>query len=145
MKVLIDTNILLDNVFDRHDDHHSENVIDQCENGALKGFIAWHTINDFYFMVERQLRKQGENGDLEAREHIRYLLGFLEVGPSNTDMASDAVESPMKDFEDSLQSTVAQRTGCRYIVTRNIDDYKKSPIQAVLPNSKLLSISRGSK
>jgi predicted nucleic acid-binding protein len=138
MKILIDTNILLDVVFDRQSDEHSEEIIDKCESGELKGFIAWHTINDFYYMVEKQARKQGRDGDTEAREHLKHLLGFLDVGPADTDMATDAVESQIRDFEYSLQSIVALRTGCRYIVTRNIKDYKKSNVKAVLPGDKQL-------
>ena len=41
----------------------------------------------------------------------------------------------MKDFEDAVMSMTAKRIGADFIVTRNIKDYKASPVRAVLPES----------
>ena len=42
-----------------------------------------------------------------------------------------AVGLPMADFEDAMQVATARACGARYIVTRNIRDYQRSPIRAV--------------
>ncbi len=42
-----------------------------------------------------------------------------------------AAELPMADFEDAMQVAAARACGARYIVTRNVRDYERSPIRAV--------------
>ena len=39
----------------------------------------------------------------------------------------------MKDFEDAVVTAIAAKTKCDVIVTRNIADFKRSPIEALLP------------
>lgn len=43
----------------------------------------------------------------------------------------------MKDFEDALQCAAAITCGADVIVTRNIEDYQLSPINAVTPKQIL--------
>ena len=44
---------------------------------------------------------------------------------------------PMKDFEDALQCAAALACGADVIVTRNLEDYQLSPINAVTPTQIL--------
>ncbi len=39
----------------------------------------------------------------------------------------------MADFEDTIQAAAAGTCGARYIVTKNVRDYERSPIRAVDP------------
>jgi hypothetical protein len=48
-----------------------------------------------------------------------------------------AASLPMKDFEDALQCAAAITCGADVIVTRNIEDYQLSPINAVTPKQIL--------
>ena len=48
-----------------------------------------------------------------------------------------AAALPMADFEDALQVAAARACGVRYIVTRNVRDYARSPIRAVDPQEAL--------
>jgi hypothetical protein len=41
----------------------------------------------------------------------------------------------MNDFEDAVQAACAERIGADYIVTRNLKDFAKSPVQAILPEA----------
>ncbi len=43
----------------------------------------------------------------------------------------------MKDFEDALQCAAALACGADVIVTRNLEDYQLSPINAVTPTQIL--------
>lgn len=47
----------------------------------------------------------------------------------------------MRDYEDAVVSETALRSGMDYIVTRNIRDYTKSSIPALLPGELLERIS----
>jgi hypothetical protein len=48
-----------------------------------------------------------------------------------------AANLPMKDFEDALQCAAALACGADVIVTRNLEDYHFSPINAVTPTQIL--------
>lgn len=46
-----------------------------------------------------------------------------------------ALAGPLKDFEDAVSHAVAQEALVSVIVTRNVSDYSKSTIPAVLPEA----------
>lgn len=46
------------------------------------------------------------------------------------------------DFEDAVQSTIAERIHADYIITRNIRDFHKSGITAMTPKEYLVKIQR---
>ena len=128
MKALLDCNILLDVATARQPfATDSQRVIDWCQRHPGSGFIAWHTISNFYYMF----RKGGQ--DAAARKFIHDLLTFIEVVPSGTSAAKHALALPMTDFEDSLQCAAAVEAGVDFIVTRNIKDFAKAPVPAILP------------
>ena len=51
-----------------------------------------------------------------------------------------AVSLPMNDFKDAMQVAAARACGARYIVTRNLGDYERSPIPAASPQDFLNSL-----
>ncbi len=132
MKVLIDCDVLID-VGTGRMPHvaDSRRVLDWCVRHYGSGFIAWHTIANVYYM----LQKGGKS--LTARQFIHDLLAFLEVIPSGTSAAKHALALPMADFEDGLQCAAAVQAGVDFIVTRNIRDYAAAPISAILPGDFL--------
>jgi hypothetical protein len=62
------------------------------------------------------------------------LLSFVEVVGGDTDLALEAIRAGFADFEDALQSVCARRFEADFIVTRNVKDYKLSPVKAILPS-----------
>jgi hypothetical protein len=132
VKILIDCDVLLDvgtgrvpHVLD------SKQVLDWCERHPGSGFIAWHTIANVYYV----LQKGGKA--VQARQFIHDLLMFVEVVPSGTSSAKHALALPMADFEDGLQCAAAVQAGADFIVTRNIRDYAAAPVPAILPGDFL--------
>jgi hypothetical protein len=43
----------------------------------------------------------------------------------------------ISDFEDGVVASLAELTGCDFIVTRNISDFKKSPVKSLTPEEFL--------
>ena len=41
------------------------------------------------------------------------------------------------DFEDALQAAAAERVHADYLITRNVRDFKKSKVTAILPTEFL--------
>jgi hypothetical protein len=52
-----------------------------------------------------------------------------------------ALDLPMKDLEDAMQASAARSYGASWLVTRNVGDYKKSPVPAVSPSEFLNQIA----
>jgi predicted nucleic acid-binding protein len=132
MSLLLDSDVLLDVALQRQPHFpNSRAVLDWCELHPGEGFVAWHTIANFYYIFSR------EQDEIAAREFIEDLLEFVEVANVATPQAKHAIALPMADFEDALQVAAAVSAGVDYIVTRNVADYGGSPIPALTPTDVL--------
>ena len=68
-----------------------------------------------------------------AREFIRSLLVWADVAVAGHADAVQALDWPMPDFEDALQAAAAVACGAQVILTRNVRDFKRSPVLAMTP------------
>ncbi len=130
--ILLDTDVLIDIALDRcpHSGPASE-LLDRVERGTETAYVAWHTVSNFYYLVAPS------RGDTNAREFIVELTRFVEVASTDTEALHYAAELPMSDFEDAMQVAAARSCGARYIVTRNVKDFTRSPIPALTPQEAL--------
>ena len=130
--ILLDTDVLLDVALDRrpHADPASE-LLDRIEHGAEAAYIAWHSLSNLYYVVAPA------HGGVSARDFIVELTRFVAVATTDTGDIRYAAELPMADFEDAMQVAAARACGARHIVTRNVRDYRRSPIHAVDPREAL--------
>ena len=130
--ILLDIDVLIDVALDRrpHSDPAAE-LLDRVEHGAEAASIAWHSVSNLYYVVTPAL------GGVSARDFIVELTGFVAVATTDTEGIRYAAELPMKDFEDAMQVAAARACGARHIVTRNVQDYERSPIRAVAPQEAL--------
>ena len=124
MKVLVDTNVLLDVALEREPHvEASAEVFDALEAGTAKGLVTSHSLATFYYLLKAP----------EPVDMIRDLLGFLEIAPLDTASMRSATELRMKDFEDAMQAMAALASRCTAIVTRNVKDFRNAPVRAVAP------------
>jgi predicted nucleic acid-binding protein len=124
MKILIDCDVLLD-VMDGRKPHveFSGRVLDACEAG-MAGAVAWHTLSNAAYLTK---------DPAAARQFFTDLLGFISVPGTDTAAALAALRYPMKDFEDAMQAASAEKFSADWIVTRNVKDFKGSPVPAISP------------
>ncbi len=130
--ILLDTDVLIDVALDR--EPHSEpgfELLEHIEGGAEHASIAWHSISNLYYVVRPNL------GDVTTRQFIRELTDFVYVAETDTESIRFANRLPMADFEDAMQVAAAQACEAQFIVTRNVGDYKQSPIPAMTPQQML--------
>ncbi len=136
MKVLIDSDILLDVALDRAP--HAEpsaRILTECETKAIAGYLAWHTLSNFYYLVVPA------RGEADTRQFLLDLVEFVEVAPTTTESLRYAARLAMKDLEDAMQVAAAEACGAERIVTRNVRDFLRSPIRAVAPVTLLRELS----
>ncbi len=79
-------------------------------------------------------------GGSGARDFILELTRFVEVAQAGTDAIQYAATLPMADFEDAMQAAAARACGARNIVTRNVRDFRRSPIRALSPEEALTEL-----
>jgi hypothetical protein len=77
-----------------------------------------------------------------ARAVITELLGWAEVVTTHHSDALRALQLSMPDFEDALQASAAIACNADFIITRNVRDFKTSPITALTPEA-LLALGKG--
>lgn len=130
--MLLDTDILIDVALDRHP--HADaaaEILGRLEQEPKKAFVAWHTLANLFYLVTPQ------RGGIDTRDFIEHLTRFVVVAPTGTDAIQYASDLPIADFEDAMQVAAAHACGARHIITRNIKDYKRSPIPALTPREAL--------
>ncbi len=132
MIVLIDTDVLIDIALDR--EPHAEaagGLVDAIQARSATGFVAWHTVSNFYYLVSPS---RGADG---ARSFLADLAAFVGISPTTTTSLELAFKLNMQDFEDALQ--VAAAIACRadVIATRNLRDYRNAPVSASSPHALL--------
>jgi len=130
MRLLIDINVLLDVALQRPGAPASARLLATCGR-QHEGWLAWHSVATLAYLIERQASK------ILSRDFIRSLLAWADVAPTGRAEALAAVNLPMRDFEDALQVTAAQACAAQCIVTRNVRDFKKSPVPALTPEDFL--------
>lgn len=128
MRVLVDTDVLLDVALDRRPHVRAAmGLLDLLERRDATGFIAWHTAANFYYLVRP---KRGKN---DARSMLLDLVAFVAIAPTTTESLLQAGRLQMRDFEDAMQ--VAAGLACRadVVATRNVRDFADAPIRALTP------------
>ncbi len=133
IRILLDTNILLDYILTREPFYdNAKKIILACINGTVKACIAAHSISNMFFILRREY---------ESKERRKLLLNICKIfdieGIDKEKLISGLENDDFFDFEDCLQMECARAYGAKYIVTRNVSDYDNSVIQAILPEDFL--------
>jgi predicted nucleic acid-binding protein len=132
MKLMIDLNIFID-VFQKRLPHYHDSslVLTKILNKESTGFIAGHSITTLYYLISRL------SSNRKAIEVVDWVLDHFEVESADKEDFIDARALNMKDFEDAVIARCARNAKCEYIITRNNQDFKRSPVPAVTPKEFL--------
>lgn len=133
--ILVDTDVLVDVALGR--DPHTESagrLLDPLERRGRGGFVAWHSLSDFFYLVRPR-----RGGD-DARAFLVELTRFLVVAPTDTEALRWAASLPLPDFEDAMQVAAARAAGAEVLATRNVKDFARSPIPALTPAEVLATV-----
>lgn len=118
MKVLIDTNIVLDLLLEREPFiNDALSLFEQIEQGKLKGYIAATTITNIFYII-----RKAENREVAVDAVNRILIG-LELCEVNRTVIEAALRQGLKDFEDGIQLGCAITSQLDVIVTRDLKDF----------------------
>ncbi|MCL2545340.1 MAG: PIN domain-containing protein [Clostridia bacterium] len=128
MKVLIDTNVILD-VLTRREPHFafSAALLKLC-GMQVAGCIAASQTTDIFYL----LRRSGKDAQ-SSKAVIKRLAGNLKVLDITATDVQNALSTEMPDYEDALLACRARRHKAEYIITRNERDFQLSQVPALSP------------
>lgn len=135
MKLLLDTNIIIDVLSKREGYAASLALIRHCELGTAQGFVSASTVTDIVYILRDQL----SSGEIKTALQTLFLI--VDIASVLKSDITAAFLSEMKDFEDAVQAACALRIGAEFIVTRNLKDFANSPLPAILPEDILEILS----
>jgi predicted nucleic acid-binding protein len=131
MKLLLDTNIIVD-VLSRRDGYEASlKVLKCCEARRVDGWVSAVTITDVMYILRKYITSSN------VRDALLTLLSVVRVADVLEIDIRAAFSCAMKDFEDAVQTACARRIGVDYIVTRNLKDFGASPVSVVSPTDVL--------
>ncbi len=132
MKVLIDTNVILDVLCSRAEFlEASSRVWKYCEINKLSGVISALSVPNIVYILRKELDPD------KTKEIIDRILLIFDVAELKAEDLRKAAEMKTSDYEDAIQMCCADRINADFIVTRNIRDFVSSPVPAVKPSELL--------
>ena len=130
MKILIDTNVIIDALTSREPWNESaEKIFIMAANNIVDMYITTSSATDIYYLVRKHLHNAETARQVMSK--LYSLVGILEVKQED---CIDALASPITDYEDAVVEQVARRSGVECIVTRNQKDYEAGLIKVFLPD-----------
>ena len=136
-KILIDSDVILDLFLDREPfADQAERVVEEFA-ARIQGHVTTAALLNIYYIARKTL------GRVTALDCIRRLLETdgLEVLAIDKHQIQAAMNSEMTDFEDAVQAAAAEIAEIDFIVTRNIRDFRRSPVPAMTPEELLRKLN----
>lgn len=137
MILFLESDVLID-VLQNRAPHatYGANVIDYSVRGRFRLITSPLCIANAHYTFSKAV------GQERSKNAIRELLELVELAPMPASVVKDALASSMKDFEDAMQVSTARSAGADVILTRNIRDFKNSPIRVLTPSQFLSTIPK---
>jgi predicted nucleic acid-binding protein len=140
MRILLDTNILLDVLTQRkYFFTDSSKVWTLVHSGLVEGYLSAISVNNLYYIV-RKLRDRKT-----AELFVDDILTDFEIASLSKSILKQARTVSGKDFEDSIQYFSAIQEGCEVLITRNKKDFPRLGLQVLTPSEFLKNLKRSSK
>lgn len=137
MKVLADSNVILDVLLDRAPHvQESQRIWTAFEGRVSLGYLSAHCVTTVYYMLARR------SGRALADELVADLLSMCSIAPVDGEVLKQASMWRWPDFEDAVTASAALQAGCDLIVTRDTAGFSRSPIKAMTPHAALAAMKR---
>lgn len=133
MKIIFDTCVILDYLLDREEySSNAEKLIIKAAQNRLQGLITVKSLMDVHYILKHTIHNEEK-----IRDIISTLLDSFALVDSTGENAVRALSSDVNDYEDALMIETAVSYEADGIVTRNLKDYRKSPIRIYSPEELL--------
>lgn len=132
MRVLFDTNVILDVLLDR--EPHADvatRLLSLVDQGRLEGVVCATTMTTIHYLASKAV------GEKKAARYVTELLGMFSVAAVDGDVLDSALALGFSDFEDAVLHEAASASGALAIVTRNEKDFAAASLPIFNPHELL--------
>lgn len=118
MKVLIDTNIVLDVLLNRMPFvDKSRRIFEAAESGMIEAYLTSNSVTDIVYILRKAYRLE------EIRTSLLTMFGFIRILNVGASDILNALKSNIPDFEDAVIMQCARHADMDFIVSRNKADF----------------------
>lgn len=137
MKVVFDTNMILNAAMGRDGYEQAQKLIQAVISGEVTGIITANTITDIHYIVKKRA------GDEAAREVVRSTLDLFHVAPVDRKACETALVLQMSDYEDAVLAACSKEAGADFIATQDkgFIGSKGSPVAVLGPQDILRALT----
>lgn len=136
MRVLFDTNVVLDVLQDREPFADAASALfDEVNAGTVTGLLGATTVMTLFYLLEKSV------GRAVALRKVRALLGRFDGASVRRGVLEDALDLGFSDFEDGVLHEAGRGAGAEAVVTRNVDDFRGGALTVYTPD-ELLALLR---
>ena len=130
--VFLDTNVLLDVLLNRQPfAPEAQRIWSLAEKRQIRACVSAATFLNVYYIVRRLASRQ------QADRAVRGLRAIFQILPIDSDAIDQAIESPLKDFEDAVQHACTLRARALCIITRDERHFSRSSLPVISPDAFL--------
>ena len=136
MRVLFDTNVVLDVLIDRAPfAEPATRLFARVEHSALGGYLGATTVTTVHYLVTRAL------GRSVGAQAVARLLALFDVAPVNRAVLADALTLSFQDYEDAVLHEAARHAGLGAIVTRDRAGFRNASLAVYSPEELLRTLA----
>lgn len=132
MRILFDTNILIDAAVQSRAHHDTANrLLVHAERGDIDGVTTPTAITTCWYVSTATY-------GVDPRPLFEYLSTVFDLARMGWSSLSEALDAPMDaDFEDEYIAAAGTQAGAEVVVTRDPDDFRDGPLTAYHPEEVL--------
>ncbi|CAD5989472.1 Putative nucleic acid-binding protein [Planktothrix tepida] len=128
MRVLIDTNVVLDFLQEREPFvEDAAQLFAKIDAGELEGFISALTITNIYYIIRKA------SGKIAAQDAIAQILTDLQICAVDKGILEQAIALNFQDFEDAVQCACGIANQVDAIITRDLSGFVNAGILVIAP------------
>jgi len=127
VKIFLDANVLVSVLNKEYPVFsHSARVLSLADNPSYQLCTSTICLAIAFYFAEKK------SGAMKAKEKISILISKIDIVESNKKIAMlAATDKQVLDYEDGLEYYSALQSGCKYIITEDLNDFHFSEIGVV--------------
>ena len=127
MKLLIDTNVVLDILLRREPYYeNAAKIAVLSEKDYISCYVSASAVTDIYYIAHKELKSKDT-----AITLLENLLKTFRIAAVSEASIHEALDLRWSDFEDCVQYTAGKSIDVDYIITRNKKDFEKGEIDTL--------------
>ena len=135
INIFADSDILLDILLKREPFYVSAiNMFEAAKSGELNVYASAVCFTNIFYVLRRIA------GNQKTKYAIKLLLDNINILSEDEKIVKAALDSDFSDFEDAMQYYTAKKFNMKFIITRNIKDFKVKDIPVMTADDFLKSL-----